>query len=197
LARPVRESLRIADSISSGRIPLLKLAEILEYQVTNWDQKIAADLTGEMEHHLADKISTIPEMRRFLAVKGYRELRQLIESNIAGKSGDVALRAAMIGMRRYALDRPGMSAATFRNPEVDSPEWRAAQMELAAVLFAVFSQLGIKGENAMHALRILRSFVRGFVLHEMGASFLEPLEHDQSYAIGIEVFIEGLCVLRN
>jgi hypothetical protein len=190
-------SLRIADSISSGRIPLLKLAEILEYQVTNWDQKIAADLTGEMEHHLADKISTIPEMRRFLAVKGYRELRQLIESNIAGKSGADALRAAMIGMRRYALDRPGMSAATFRNPEVDSPEWRAAQMELAAVVFAVFSQLGIKGENAMHALRTLRSFVRGFVLHEMGASFLEPLEHDQSYAIGIEVFIEGLCVLRN
>jgi hypothetical protein len=190
-------SLRIADSISSGRIPLLKLAEILEYQVSNWDQKIAADLTGEMEHHLADKISTIPEMRRFLAVKGYRELRQLIESNIAGKSGADALRASMLSMRRYALDRPGMSAATFRNPEVDSPEWRTAQMELAVVVFAVFSQLGIKGENAMHALRILRSFVRGFVLHEMGASFLEPLEHDQSYAIGIEVFIEGLCVLRN
>ena len=49
----------------------------------------------------------------------------------------------------------------------------------------------------MHALRILRSFVRAFVLQEMGASFLEPLEHDQSYAIGIGVFIEGLCVLRN
>jgi len=190
-------SLRIADSISSGRIPLLKLAEILEYQVSNWDQKIADDLTGAMEHHLADKISTIPEMRRFLAVKGYRELRQLIESNIAGKSGADALRASMLSMRRYALDRPGMSAATFRNPEVDSPEWRTAQMELAVVVFAVFSQLGIKGENALHALRILRSFVRGFVLHEMGASFLEPLEHDQSYSIGIEIFIEGLCVLRN
>lgn len=175
----------------------MKLTEILEYQVTNWDKRIAADLTGEMERHLADKISSIPEMRRFLAVKGYRELRQLIESSIAGKSGADALRAAMISMRRYALDRPGMSAATFRNPEVDSPEWRAAQMELAAIIFAVFSQLGIRGENALHALRILRSFVRGFVLHEMGASFLEPLEHDQSYSIGIELFIEGLCVLRN
>ena len=175
----------------------MKLAEILELPTTGWDKRIAADLTAEMEHHLADKISTIPEMRRFLAVKGYRELRQLIESNIAGKSGADALRAAMISMRRYALDRPGMSAATFRNPEVDSPEWQTAQMELAVVVFAVFSPLGIKGENAMHALRILRSFVRGFVLHEMGASFLEPLEHDQSYAIGIEVFIEGLCVLRN
>ena len=94
----------------------------------------------------------------------------------------------MMSMRRYALERPGMSAATFRNPEIDSPEWRAAQMQLARVVFAIFAQLGIKGEQAQHALRIMRSFVRGFVLHEMGASFLEPLEHDQSYEIGIEAF---------
>jgi hypothetical protein len=175
----------------------VNLAEILEFPATGWDKRIAADLTGEMERHLADKISTIPEMRRFLAVKGYRELRQLIESDIAGKRGADALRASMTSMRRYALDRPGMSAATFRNPEVDSPEWRAAQMELATVLFAILSQLGIKGEQAQHALRILRSFVRGFVIHEMGASFLDPLEHDRSYELGITVLIEGLDVLRN
>jgi hypothetical protein len=150
-----------------------------------------------MEHHLAEKISTIPEMRRFLAIKGYRELQQLIKRDIAGKNGADALRAAMTGMRRYALERPGMSAATFRNPETDSPEWRAAQMELARIMFAIFAQLGVRGEQAQHALRILRSFVRGFVLHEMGASFLEPLDHDQSYELGIRVFIEGLGVLRN
>ena len=103
----------------------------------------------------------------------------------------------MMSMRRYALDRPGMSAATFRNPEIDSPEWRAAQRELGKVMFAIFTQLGVTGEQALHALRILRSFVRGFVLHEMGASFLEPLEHDQSYEIGIRLFTEGLSVLRN
>lgn len=188
--------MRTADSIFPGRTLILKLAEILDFPATGWDTKIAADLKEEMEHHLADKLSTIPEMRRFLAVKGYRELRQLIESNIAGKTGADALRAAMIGMRRYALDRPGMSAATFRNPEVDSPEWRAAQMELGMVIFTILAQLGIRGEQAQHALRILRSFVRGFVLHEMGASFLEPLEHDQSYAIGIDIFIDGLTSLR-
>src|SRR6202035_4141543 len=116
------------------------------------------------------KVSTLPEMRRFLAVKGYRELRRLIRRDIAGKSGAEALRAAMMSMRRYALERPGMSAATFRNPETDSPEWRNAQMELAADLFTIFAQLGVKDEQALHALRILRSFVRGFVLHEMGAS---------------------------
>jgi hypothetical protein len=193
LARPVAAHV---DSILSGRIPLLKLAEILEFPATSWDKRIAADLTAELEHHLADKISTIPEMRRFLAVKGYRELRQRIEANIEGKSGAEALRAAMMSMRRYAMERPGMSAATFRNPEIDSPEWRTAQMDLVKVMFAIFAQLGITGEQAQHALRILRSFVRGFVMHEMGASFLEPLEYDQSYAIGVEVFIKGLSVLQ-
>jgi hypothetical protein len=38
--------------------------------------------------------------------------------------------------------------------------------------------------------------VRGFVLHEMASSFLEPLGHDQSYELAIKVFIEGLAVLR-
>lgn len=30
----------------------------------------------------------------------------------------------------------------------------------------------------------------------MGASFLEPLDYDKTYEIGIEVLIEGLSVLR-
>lgn len=175
----------------------MKPAEILELPVTGWDKRIAADLTAEMEQHFSEKISTIPEMRRFLAVKGYRELREMIERQTAGKSGADALRAAMQSMRSYALERPGMSAATFRNPEIDSPEWRAEQMKLGEIMFRIFGQLGIAGEQAQHALRILRSFVRGFVLHEMGASFLEPLDHDRSYEQGIDVFIEGLRALRS
>jgi hypothetical protein len=191
------KSPRIAYLIFTGRIRPLKPADILELPATGWDKRIAADLTAEMERHLAEKISTIPEMRRFLAVKGYRELRKLIQHDIAGRSGADALRAAMESMRHYALERPGMSAATFRNPEIDSPEWRAEQTELAKVLFGIFAQLGVRGEQAQHALRILRSFVRGFVLHEMGASFLEPLEHDRSYDLGIRLFIQGLNALRN
>ncbi len=171
-------------------------SDILEPPQTSWDKRIAADLTAEMEQHVSEKVSTIPEMRRILAVKGYRELREAVERAIIGKTGEDALRAMMLAMRRYALDRPGLSAATFRNPEIDTPEWRAAYMELGAVVLGVFGQLGIRGEQAQHALRIMRSLVRGFVLHEMAASFLEPLGHEQSYEIAIKVFTEGLSVLR-
>jgi hypothetical protein len=174
----------------------LKPADILQSPANRWDKKIAADLTAEMEQHLAEKLSTIPEMRRFLAVKGYRELRETIERGIAGKRGADALHALMLSMRHYALERPGMSAATFRNADTDSPEWREAQMQLAGVVLSVLAQIGVRDEQALHALRILRSFVRGFVLHEVGASFLEPLDHDQSYDLGVKVFIEGLRVLK-
>lgn len=54
----------------------MQLEDILELPATGWDKRIAADLTAEMEKHLAENVSTIPEMRRFLAVKGYRELTQ-------------------------------------------------------------------------------------------------------------------------
>ncbi|MGE5157810.1 MAG: TetR-like C-terminal domain-containing protein [Gemmatimonas sp.] len=171
-------------------------SDILETPQTSWDKKIAADLTAEMERHLSDKISTIPEMRRILAVRGYRELREAAEHAIEGKTGADALRAMMHAMRRYALERPGLSAATFRTPETDSPEWRAASMELGAVVLGVFGQLGVRGEQSMHALRILRALVRGFVLHEMASSFLEPIGYDESYDLAIKVFIEGLAVLR-
>ena len=90
-----------------------------------------------------------------------------------------------------------MSAATFRNPDTDSPEWRTEQMALGMIMFGIFAQLGIRGERAQQALRIVRSFVRGFVLHEMGSSFLEPLDHEESYAVGVSVVIAGLGVLRD
>lgn len=171
-------------------------SDILEQPLTGWDKRIAADLTRELEQHFSEKVATIPEMRRILAVKGYRELREAVEHAIAGQTGADAMRAMMLAMRRYALDRPGLSAATFRTPETDSPEWRAAYMELGAVVLGVFGQLGVRGEPAQHALRMLRALVRGFVLHEMASSFLEPLGHDQSYEVAIKVFIEGLSVLK-
>jgi hypothetical protein len=174
---------------------MVMLAELLEQPATSWDKRIAADLTVEIERQLAETATTIPEMR-FLAIKGYRELQERIEDSIAGKTGAEALRATAISMRRYAMDRPGLSAATFRSPATDSPEWRDAQMRLGRVVFRVFAQNGVEGEAAVHALRLLRSFVRGFVMHEMGASFIEPLEYDKTYELGVEVFIQGLSALR-
>jgi hypothetical protein len=170
--------------------------EDLLNQPTRWDQLIASDLSVEIRALLAEKVDTIPQMRRFLAIKGYRELHQRLEAAIEGKAGEEALRAVAFAMRAYAHDRPGLSAATFRNPIVDSPEWRREGELLERFVLGVLAGVGLMDHPATHALRILRALVRGFVLHEMALSFLEPLEYDQTYSIAVEVYIRGLDACR-
>ncbi|THD59010.1 MAG: WHG domain-containing protein [Bradyrhizobium sp.] len=175
--------------------PKLSVRDLL-YEPTRWDQLIAADLSAEIESLLSERIDTIPEMRRFLAIKGYRELHQSLKAAADGKSGEEALRAVAFAMRAYARDRPGLSAATFRNPTVDSPEWHHEGESLGRFVLGVFAGVGLTGDAAIHALRILRALVRGFVLHEMAASFIEPLDYDESYSMAVEVYIRGLTALH-
>jgi Tetracyclin repressor-like, C-terminal domain len=175
--------------------PTFPVHELLG-QPTRWDQLIAADLSAEIQALLAEKVDTIPEMRRFLAIKGYRELHQRLEAAVEGKSGEQALRAVAFAMRAYAHDRPGLSAATFRNPIVDSPEWRREGEQLAGFVLGGLAGVGLTGSSASHALRVLRALVRGFVLHEVALSFLEPLDYDETYGIAVDVYIHGLSALH-
>ena len=72
---------------------------LLSLPETGWDKKISADLIGEMEFYLADKVTTIPQMRQILAVKGYECLLSRIEIDVEGKSGPDAVRAMAAAMR--------------------------------------------------------------------------------------------------
>jgi hypothetical protein len=160
-----------------------------------WDQLIAADLSSELKALLAEKADTIPEMRCFLAIKSYRQLRQRLEIAVQGKAGEEALRAVAFEMRAYAHERPGLSAATFKNPTMDSPEWRREYESLCGFVFGILAGVGVVGNPARHALRILQVLVRGFVLHEMASSFIEPLDYDETYGLAVDVYIRGLRAL--
>jgi hypothetical protein len=170
--------------------------EILSADASRWDLRIASDLATELECQLAEKASTIPEIRRLLAVKGYRELRTRLQLEIGDATGDEAIRAMALAMRAFAHERPGLSAATFRSPATDSPEWRREGELLGGVALRVFESAALNREQATSALQILRALVRGFVLHEMAASFLETVDYDKIYATAVDVFIRGLDALR-
>jgi hypothetical protein len=86
--------------------------------------------------------------------------------------------------------------ATFRNPITDSPEWRREGELLGAVALRVFESAALNREQAISALQILRALVRGFVLHEMAASFLDTVDYDKTYGVAVDVFICGLDALR-
>jgi hypothetical protein len=173
------------------------IEELLATESTRWDRRIAADLAAELEANLAEKADTIPEIRRLLAVKGYRELRARLTRDIGNATGNEAVRAMAGAMRAFAHERPGLSAATFRTSITDSPEWRREGELLGGVAVKAFESAGLNREQANSALQILRALVRGFVIHEMAASFLETVDYDQMYAVAVDVFIRGLDALRS
>jgi WHG domain-containing protein len=171
--------------------------EVLSYS-SRWDKRIAIDLVGEMESLFGEKITTLPQMRNILAVKGYRGLARRIARDVEGKIGPDALHAMADAMRNFALEHPGLSAATFRNAASNASDWLEASTELFRIAHQVFVQVDIRGEEAQEALRILRSLVRGFVMSEMSASFFaEPSEYQHAFDRGIDVFISGLPALQS
>jgi Tetracyclin repressor-like, C-terminal domain len=106
------------------------------------------------------------------------------------------MRATADAMRNFALEHPGLSAATFRTATTDCPEWRQALLELPQTVLGVFVEVALEGGPAQQALRMLRSLIRGFVLNEMAASFLEPLDYSKSFALAIDAFVMRLPVFK-
>ena len=157
-----------------------------------WDKLIAADLVREVENDTAERVETINEMRLFLAIKGYRQIFSVLTAETAGKTGTVALRAMAVASRGYAKERPGLSAATFRCPIIDSEEWMTAYTAVRRLFEKAFAECGLDEVAAAHAIRILRSLVRGFVINEMSGSAAASADFDESFDIAMDVFIGGL-----
>lgn len=61
-----------------------------------WDKLIAAGLVREVENDTADRVETIDEMRLFLAIKGYRQIFDVLTAETASKTGAPALRAMAV-----------------------------------------------------------------------------------------------------
>jgi len=158
---------------------------------SSWDRKIATDLISEMAAFFGE-VDTVPQMRQALAIAGYHELQRLIEKAIEGKAKLDAVRSMAFAMRSFALGSPGLAVASFRNPDIGNPESQKAAGQLANLVLQVFGEAGIKEDAAKHAIRILKSIVRGFVMSEMSAPVAHPIEYQKSYVLAIEMFTYGL-----
>ena len=176
----------------NANVPSYSVDEVL---ANSWDRKLATDLAEEIGSCTGDKPGTLHEMRRFLALKGYRELLQRLREVREGKIAEEALTAVAHDMRRYALERPALSAAAFRTAAADAPECRKAHENLHAFMAEVLSECGLAGQAAEHALNMLRSLVRGYVLNEMMHTFIGVESYDDSFECAVRVFVAGLSAL--
>ena len=65
-------------------------------------------------------------------------------------------------------------------------------MQLVDLVLAVLRGYGLEREDAVHAARIVRSALHGFVALELAGGFAIPLDLDESFSRLIDVLARGL-----
>ena len=79
-----------------------------------------------------------------------------------------------------------------RAPGPEDAELQAAAQEVLDVVLAALATYGLRGDDALHATRGLRSLLHGFVALELAGGFGLPLDLDESFHRLLRVFIQGL-----
>lgn len=152
-----------------------------------------ADRLGVRAPSLYKHVSGLSDLRRLLAAHALRELGQELARAAAGLSGDPALRALSRAYREYARRHPGRYAATALVGSGDpGGELAAAGALSVEVVGAVLAGYGLEGEDRLHATRVLRSALHGFVALEASGGFGLPLDQDISFERLVDVFAAGV-----
>ena len=137
-------------------------------------------------------VGGVGDLRSRLAARGAGELAAAVQSAVAGRAGGDALAAAACVYRTYAREHPGTYAATQRATNLDDPEAAAAAATLVDAILAVLRGYGLEGEDGVHAARIVRAALHGFVSLEAGEGFRIPLDLDETFARLVAVLDQGL-----
>ena len=161
-------------------------------------QLTLADLAGRLgvrTPSLYNHVAGLSGLRRDLALLGTRELCARLSRATIGKSGDAAVQALCQAYRAFVNERPGLYAATVRSSLLaDQPDLAldAAQQDTVDIVLMVLSAYELRGADAIHAARGLRSVVHGFATLEVSDGFGIPLDLDTSFQRLVQVYIAGL-----
>ncbi|CAA9407770.1 MAG: hypothetical protein AVDCRST_MAG01-01-1424 [uncultured Rubrobacteraceae bacterium] len=154
-----------------------------------------AERLGVRKPSLYNHVEGLSGLRRELALMGRRELGRSLSRAAAGKAGDEGIFALAAAYRSFVKERPGLYGATVRSyrfSDPDDPDLAAAVGEALEPVLAVLASCGVRGEEAVHAARGLRSVAHGFATLEEAGGFGVSLDPDESFRKLVGAFAHGL-----
>ena len=141
-----------------------------------------AGAVGTRVPSLYNHVAGLDGLRRDLALRGLAELQAVLQQAAVGQSGRLALRAMADAYRAFARAHPGVYPLTLRAADPGDREMQQAAQHLVDLLLLVLKPTGLASDDALHAIRGLRSAMHGFVSLESAGGFGLPLDCDESYA---------------
>jgi AcrR family transcriptional regulator len=140
-------------------------------------------------------IGGLEDLRTRVATRGALELTAALQAAAAGRAHTGALEAVADAYRAYAHAHPGVYAAIQRAPAASSEpdaEHAAAAAELVGVLVAVLRGYGLRDDDGIHGVRMLRAALHGFVSLEREGGFAMAIDVDESYRRLVNTLDHGL-----
>ena len=152
-----------------------------------------AERLGVKTPSLYKHVGGLGDLVHRIALQATLELTEAISDATEGLVGRDALVAAAQAMRTYLKQHPGRYAATnaVRPTGPDDPFAAAVDRHLRSVA-AVLQGYGLDPEEEVHALRMIRSVLHGFVSIEVADGFQFDTNIDASFGWMIDVVDQGL-----
>ncbi len=151
-----------------------------------------AERLGVRTPSLYNHVAGLPGLKHDLALYCLHDLLHRILHATVGKSRAEAIFAFANAYRAYAGEAPGRYALTLQAPDPGNQEVQAIAQQLVEVVLAVLAPYRLSEEEAIHAIRGLRSVVHGFISLEVAGGFAMPIDLDASFHWLINLFIAGL-----
>jgi AcrR family transcriptional regulator len=151
-----------------------------------------AERLGVRVPSLYNHIASLEDLQLGIAAYSIEQLTNTIINSIIGKSGDDAIRALSVAYREYAKAHPGCYITLNTLTTVEHPELLEKAHPLTYIIAAVLSAYNLHAEDAVHAVRALRSMAHGFISLELVGGFGLPYDLDETYRRITDLFIAGL-----
>jgi AcrR family transcriptional regulator len=151
-----------------------------------------AERLGIRTPSLYNHVAGLAGLKHDLALYCLRDLLDYATRATIGKSRAEAIVALADAYRSYARHTPGRYTLTQQAPHPEDLEAQVLAKQVVDVVRAILAPYRLSDEDAIHAIRGLRSIVQGFVSLEVTGGFGLPVDLDASFHWLINVFIAGL-----
>jgi AcrR family transcriptional regulator len=175
-------------------------ASVVEAAARLVDEEGIEQLTlGRLAEHLGvrtpslyNHVAGLPGLKHDLVLYCLREVLACITRATIGKSRAEAIVSLADAYRAYARETPGRYALSLQAPDPGDQELQVVAQQVVDVVRAVLAPYRLGEEEAIHAIRGLRSIVHGFVSLEVVGGFGLPVDLDASFHWLINLYIAGL-----
>ncbi|MEW8972088.1 MAG: WHG domain-containing protein [Mesobacillus sp.] len=135
----------------------------------------------------------LPGIKREMAIFSLQKLYISLAEEAEGKAhGDEAVLALSRAYLSFARTNPGLYEFALSAPDPADEQVHAAGKKIVELVVSAIGPFKLSEEDAIHAVRGLRSLMHGFASLEHKGGFGMPFDLDESYKLAVTALIRGL-----